>query len=275
MSTGFSHKHNTDDVHLRSVIVGLVNTLNNEVTIKNVVSDTEVKIVKVPFFYAFSGDEKFMQDYFTNWSDCAPDFIEGNYDPIPRGNMTMTGINILNANQTSRFVRGYYTKEVEGQLVRYNSYLNSIPMSLRFNMKVLVDSVLDAFKINQEIIRIFYKTMVFRVNFAGSVIPCQVGFPEDYTVDKQFEYTYGDQLRTTLSFDLEVETYLPIFDAKNEMFAGSKIENFGIGVTAMPRGASSQSVQSADPAGPIGNPSPPFFLKHDPNNAKFDGDYWQ
>jgi hypothetical protein len=229
--TGFSHKYNTDDVLLRAVIVGLINSLNYQIYYENIISDTEVQTVRVPFFYAFSGDERFMQDYFSNWSDCAPSFIEGNYDPIPRGSVTLSGVNILAGNQTSRFVRGYYDKEENGELRRYNSYLNSIPVSMSFNVKILVDSTIDAFKINQEIMRVFYKTLVFRVSFSGTVVPSQAGFSESYVTDKLFEYTYGENSRITLSFDIEVETYFPIFDKKQEMFAGNKIEKVSVNVS--------------------------------------------
>ena len=276
--TGFSHKHNTDDVLLRAVIVGLVNAFNYQIYYENVVSDTERQTVRVPFYYAFSGDERFMQDYFSNWSDCAPTWLEGNYDPIPRGSITLSGVNIQSANQTSRFVRGFFTREKDGELLRYNSYLNSIPVSLQFNVKILTDTALDAFKIQQEIFRVLYKTMVFRVNFAGSVIPSQVGLPETYTMEKQFEYTYGEQNRISLSFDIEVETYFPIFDKKQEMFAGSRIENHIVGVTAhyapLPTGPTGDGTYGISAEEVAKNAHPPF-LKDIEDTSKYSGDYWR
>jgi len=276
--TGFTHKYNTDDVLLRAVIVGLVNSFNDQIYYENVISDTERQTVRVPFFYAFSGDERFLQDYFSNWSDCAPSFIEGNYDPIPRGSITLTGINILMANQTSRFVRGFFTREKDGELLRYNSYLNSIPVSLQFNVKILVDTALDAFKIQQEIMRVLYKTLVFRVNFAGSVVPSQAGLPETYTNDKQFEYTYGEQNRISLSFDIEVETYFPIFDKKQEMFAGSRIEQTTIGVTAhnhpLPTGPTGDGTTGISAEEIKRDISVPFNRDKD-DNSKYSGDYWR
>ena len=292
--TGFNHKYNTDDVLLRAVIVGLINSLNYQVYYENIISDTETQTVRVPFFYAFSGDERFMQDYFSNWSDCAPTFIEGNYDPIPRGSLTLGNVNIQSSNQTSRFVRGYYVKEEKGELLRYNSYLNSIPISMTFNVKILVDTTIDSFKINQEIMRVFYKTLVFRVNFGGVVVPSQAGFPESYVSDKLFEYTYGENNRITLSFDLEVETYYPIFDKKQEMFAGSRIEKLSYGVTAT-GGSSSFNYNdgtippSTSPINdntlgisnasikkyPKGGSQPPGNPQEDPENSRYSGDYWE
>ena len=122
----FNHSYNTDDSIIRANIVGLVNELNNLIKYDNIWGDSLKKEVRVPWFYAMSGDERFLQDYFSNWSDCAPDFIEGNTDPIPRGTIYMSGYSVMSSNLTSRYVRGYYTKEVEGELKRFNSYINSI-----------------------------------------------------------------------------------------------------------------------------------------------------
>lgn len=231
--SGFSHKYNTDDVLIRAIIVGLVNSMNEKISFTNVISDTESKVVNVPFYYNFSGDERFIQEYFQDWSDCLPQMIEGNYDPIPRGSLMIGGVSVVNANMTSRFVRGNFVREEKGELLRYNSYLNSIPMSLIFNVDVLVDTSLDAFKITQSIIKTFYKTLTFRVNFGGVVIPSQAGFSEAYDMQKLVEYTYGDDTKIHIKFDIEVESYYPIFDSKQEMFGGNRIEKTAVGVTAM------------------------------------------
>ena len=157
----FNHKYNTDDAIIRACIVGLVNELNNRIAFENVWDDNRKTVVRVPFFYAMSGDERFLQDYFSNWSDCAPDFIEGNTDPIPRGTIFLSGVSVLASNLTSRYVRGFYTKEVDGELKRFNSYNNSIPIQLNFSAEIMADTTVDSFKITQSIIGTLYRTLVF------------------------------------------------------------------------------------------------------------------
>lgn len=230
----FSHKYNTDDVLIRACIVGLVNELNNRINYEQQWSDKETQIVKVPFFYAMSGDERFLQDYFSNWSDCAPDFIEGNTDPIPRGTIFLTGVSVLSGNLTNRFVRGYYNKEVDGELKRYNSYINSIPVQLNFSAEILVDTSIDTFKIVQSAISVFYRTLVFDVNFKGFRIPTQAGFPDSYATDKQFEFTYGNTDRLKTTFDIEVQCYLPLMDPALEFFAGNTIQETSLTVETGP-----------------------------------------
>lgn len=230
----FSHKYNTDDVLIRACIVGLVNELNNKINYEQKWADKETQIVKVPFFYAMSGDERFLQDYFSSWSDCAPDFIEGNTDPIPRGTIFLTGVSVLSGNLTNRFVRGYYNKEVDGELKRYNSYINSIPVQLNFSAEILVDTSIDTFKIVQSAISVFYRTLVFDVNFKGFRIPTQAGFPDSYATDKQFEFTYGNTDRLKTTFDIEVQCYLPLTDPVLEFFAGNTIQETSLTVETGP-----------------------------------------
>jgi len=278
--TGFNHKYNTDDVLMRAVIIGLINEMNEKIFITNIISDSETKRINIPFYYAFSGDERFWQDYIQNWSDCIPNFIEGNYDRIPRGSLQLSGMNIVSANMTSRYVRGYFVREEEGTLKRYSSYINSIPMSFQFDVKILVDSTIDSFKITQELIKIFYKTMVFRVNYGGTVIPSQAGFPESYTNDKQFEYSFEDQTRTTVSFTLEVETYFPIFDDKQTMFAGDRIEKTTVSIGASGPRANINLINTNEPLAGINKTSDldkneQTFIDSEPDNTKYTGNYWE
>jgi len=222
----FNHKYNTDDAIIRANIVGLVNELNNRIFYENVWEDDRKQTVRVPFFYAMSGDERFLQDYFTNWSDCAPNFIEGNTDPIPRGTLFLTGYSVLASNLTSRYVRGYYTKEVDGELKRFNSYINSIPIQMNFSAEILVDTTIDSFKIVQSITAYLYRTQTYSVNFKGFRVPTQVGFPDTYNIGKQFEFTYGNTERIKVTFDVEVQSYLPVIDEQNEFFGGNQISGY-------------------------------------------------
>lgn len=226
----FSHKYNTDDVIIRAAIVGLIKELNDKLVFENTWEDDRKTTVRIPFFYAMSGDERFLQDAFSNWNDCYPDFIEGNTDPIPRGTIFLSGVSILSSNLTSRYVRGYYTKEVEGQLQRFNSYLNSIPLQLNFNAEILTDTSLDSFKIMQSAISLLYRTLVYSVHYNGFRVPTQAGFPESYASTKQFEFTYGATDRLKVTFDIEVQTYLPIPDPAEEFFAGKAISKLKMSV---------------------------------------------
>jgi hypothetical protein len=220
----FLHKYNTDNVHSRAVIVGMVNLLNSKIYFENVLSDSTIDNVYVPFFYNMGGDERFLQDYFLEWNDCIhPRHADGNYDVIPRGIVTMTNKNIDTGKLTHRFVRGTFIKEVNGELQQFNSYLNSLPISMSFSVEIEVDSNLDAFKVEQAIMETFYKVQVFSVNFRGFRIPCQAGFADSFGVEKTFEFTYQTNARTLVKFDIELETYYPVLDPTTQRSNANRI----------------------------------------------------
>lgn len=223
MSSNYLHRFNTDNVHARAVIVGLINLLNSKIQFENIYSDTESSVVTVPFFYNFGGDERFLQDYFLHWNDCAPRLVDGNIDPIPRGIATLSSSTINTNMLTNRFVRGNYVKQVGGEVLTYNAFLNSIPLTMNFDVEIYADTSLDAFKIQQAVLETFYKTQVFSVEFKGFRVPCQVGFPEDQGIQKTFEFTY--QTDTTIKFAcaLQLETYYPVTDPTTERFGGNRM----------------------------------------------------
>jgi hypothetical protein len=276
----FNHKYNTDDVLIRACIVGLVNELNNRINFENVWEDNKKQIVRVPFFYAMSGDERFLQNYFSNWSDCAPNFIEGNTDPIPRGTIFLNGVSVLSSNLTSRYVRGNYTKEVDGELKQFNSYLNSIPVSMTFSAEILADTTLDSFKIVQSAISVLYRTLVFSVNFKGFRVPTQAGFPDSFAINKQFEFTYGNTDRIKVTFDIELQTYLPIPDPKEEFFAGNRINDFQINFTDInPTASDPGNLKNyTNTAGPEIGPGGPVQGSPNENtglSGQYNGNYWR
>lgn len=212
----YLEKFNRDDIHARAIIVGLINLLNQEIFFVNTISNTEQKIVEVPFYYSNTGDERFLQDYFLEWRDCVhPKFLDGNFDPIPRGVVNIEGMDINTGNLTQRWIRGNFTRLINGQLETFSAYLNSIPLDMNFNVKIQTDTMTDAFKIIQALIEVFYKVQIFNVSFKGVMVPCQVGFPENYNIEKMFEFVYPADTKIEISFSLALETYYPVFDEPN------------------------------------------------------------
>lgn len=207
----FNDRYNTDDVHLRAVQVGLINVLNRSVVIEQVISDTESKMVPVPFYPAQATQERFMQDFYLHYHlDCDTSFAEGNYDQIPRGVVTLESFTIDSASLVNKFVRGTYNRHVDSQVKAYSDYINVIPMNCSLEAEIKATTLVEAYKIVQEFISTFYKSVSYQVSFRGFRVPCQVGFAQDYTIVKPVEFTFGDDKAITITFPMELETYLPV-----------------------------------------------------------------
>lgn len=226
--SGFLEKYNVDEVFLRGVIVGLLRNLNEKVTYTQINQEQQVLKVYIPFFYSMSGDETFLQDFYLDYLDCDGNspFAEGNYDIIPRGVVTLTGVNIDTQSLTNGFVRATYNVEdVQGNMKAYSSYMNSVPLAMSFDIKLRADTLLDTFKIFQSVVQVFYKVFSFSFEFGGMRIPVQVGFPEQYQNDKQLEFSYNNtQKWIETSFSIAVETYYPQKDLETERFRGNLMQ---------------------------------------------------
>lgn len=224
------HKYNNENILIRAILAGLLDILNNQIKYTQIWGDasTAIETISVPWFYNQSGDERFMQDFYTHYAECVPPRpVDGNFDMIPRGIITYTGSGINAQRITSRYVQGRYVKEVDGQLESYVSYLYSIPLTVRIDCEMWIDRQITALKIEQEIREVFYKTLTYYVYYKGLRIGSTVGFPEDVTIDKNIKYSFEADNKIKLNFELEIESYQPVFDPTTEMKTTSRIKRFG------------------------------------------------
>ncbi len=220
-------RYNNEDILVRAVIAGLLDVLNNHIEYKQVWGNDDVETIKVPWFFNESGDERFMQDFYTHYAECLPPRpVDGNFDVIPRGIITYTGSTINAQRITSRYVQGRYVKEVDGKLESYVSFLYSIPLQIRIDCEIRVDRQITALKIEQELRETFYKTVTYYVYYKGMRVGCTVGFPEDIAIEKNIQYSFENDNPIKLTFSLEIESYQPVFDKTTEMKATTKIRGF-------------------------------------------------
>lgn len=226
--------YNNEDILSRAVIAGMLNVLNDKIIYNQVWTNEEIEQVKVPWFYNQSGDERFMQDFYTHYADCNfPRPVDGNFDVIPRGVITYTGSAIDATRITNRFVQGRYMKEVDGKLQSYVSFLYSIPLTVNFDCEIWVDTQITALKLEQAIREYFYKTVTFYVYYKGIRVGCTSGFSESITIDKLIKYSFESENRIKLNFTIEVETYQPVFDPTTEMNANNYIKKIGMSLYQM------------------------------------------
>ncbi|MFW6311170.1 MAG: hypothetical protein ACOC1K_02930 [Nanoarchaeota archaeon] len=222
------HKYNNEDLIIRATIAGLLNVLNNEIKYNQVWDDDDIETINVPWYYNQSGDERFMQDFYTHYAHCLPPKpVDGNFDMIPRGVITYSGSGIDEQRITSRYVQGKYLKEVDGKLNSYVSYLYSLPLSVRFEAEMWIDREISAMKIEQEIREVLYKTKTYYVYYKGMRVGCTAGFPAEVGIQKNIQYSFESDNKIKLSFQVEVETYQPVFDPTIEMLAENRMKGFG------------------------------------------------
>lgn len=235
--SGFSHKYNTDQSVIRYAIIGLLRYLNKTVEYTYQITDNDTKTIKVAFLYDMAGDERFYQDLFIQpgWKDCEPDFIEGNYEYIPRGMIKLSNIIIPTAEIVNRFVRASYTVENNGAIEKRNAQLNSLPFNLSFEAEVFCDTLNEALGITERILEVLFKNIVFHINYNGYIVPCRAGLPDNYTIQKAAEFTFQVGEPIKIMIPIEMSTYKPIPDVGSDRSDANRIytfkHNYEVGTT--------------------------------------------
>ena len=169
-----------------------------------------------------------MQDFYTHYGDCiAPKPADGNFDMIPRGVITYTGSEIDSARTTSRYVQANFLKEVNGQLQSFRAFLYLIPLNVNFDCEIWLDTQITGLKVEQMIREVFYKTITFYIFYKGLRMGCSVGFPESVTLEKNINYSFEQDNKIKLTFNLQVEAYQPVFDNTTEVEADSYMKGIG------------------------------------------------
>lgn len=241
-------RYNTDDIFNRSVIGGLLYLMNNKITYQQVFQDNVVETVHVPcaFNFAYSLDERFMQDNYTFFGQSCfgGTMIDGKFDMLPRCAVSYTGSQIEAGSITNRFIKGKYLKNENGRLTTYESYLYALPVTFSFDCEMWADNMITAFKLEEAVRQTFYKNKTYNVLYRGMKIGCCVGFPETNTVsNKTTQYQFSDTDRQIkLNFSLAVETYQPVFDDNLAIEAANRIEFIGWDVR-MPANSSRKSLK--------------------------------
>jgi len=223
------HTYNNENILTRAVLAGILDILNNKIKYKQAWADDDIETIEVPWYYNQSGDERFMQDFYTHYAHCVPPRpVDGNYDIVPRGIVTYSGSSIDEQRITSRFVQGTYVKDTgDGKLEQYVSFLYSIPLTVRIDCEMWIDTQVTALKIEQEIREVFFKNVTFYVYYKGMRIGCTAGFPADLAIEKNIQYAFESDNKIKLTFQIEIESYQPVFDPTTEQLASNKMSGIG------------------------------------------------
>lgn len=224
---------NTDDIFLRNLTIALLDLLNGEMEMTLARGDHNESF-KVPFLYNYGTDEGFLKDFYVGLPDnCKIPVAEGTYDIIPRGIVTLSSFQVKTSDLTNKFMRGSFTevekgKNDENQLVGYSAQLFSLPLAVKFDIKVMSDNLNKTFKIAEKMLEINFSNRVVYFQYRGVRIPAQFTFPAVETVEKSYKFTFADNNKVNLNLSLDVETYFPSFEATSKRKASNVMERIDI-----------------------------------------------
>lgn len=210
--SAYNQEFNKDNTILRYIIVALLAELKDKVYYYNQIDEDTLKKIPVPFFYSITGDGRFLMDNFLYDAEAKGKAI-GDYETVPRGIIQLTGISIDSGNQTNKFTRGEFVQEWEGILKTFSLETNFLPLNMSFDCTVVCSSNLEMLKVTESLMSKIYKNTLFQVDLGMMRVQASFSVPEDYTQNRLFEFQLNDKKEWSVTFPIEVSSFMPVFES--------------------------------------------------------------
>ena len=223
---------NSRGIYFVNATAGLLDKFNRNVYIEQI-EEGQVKTYEVPFYHHFGADEGFMRDFFMNVDHGCKlaERAEGNFDVRPFGIVKYNGFSVRTGDMTNKYVRGTMVKEstndnLEKSLMAYSAYLMRVPVSIKYGVSVKCDNYGQGFRISQAVLEALYKSSVVYFQYEGMRIPGDVMLSDSHDLDKKTVFTYEDDNKASINFDVELHTAFPVFDREKMSFRSGIIKEF-------------------------------------------------
>ena len=224
-------KFNFEDVFFRDLTVCVLDTLEDKIKWTNRFTIGD-RFVKVPIYYSMSGDERFLLDSFSDDIVSENRFVELNTDVIPRGHLTMTSFNIKSDEFANPNVWLRMVVENEQEIRKIITKVRAIPISVSYDLTIILGSELDSFKCSQAILDTMwlYKFMYFEYNFMN--IDAVIIMPDTSQIEMSRDKNLTSDNSIKLKCTFTVDTYYPAFRPDRVSGTGYPID-YGSGMKDM------------------------------------------
>lgn len=210
--SSYNQEFNKDNTILRYLVVGMLAELSKKVYYYNQIDEDTLKKIEVPFFYSISGNERFLLDNFMFDAEKAGKAI-GDYEVVPRGIVQMNSLAIDSSAQTNKFTRAEFVREWEGVLKTFSLMTNFLPVTLGFSVTLICSNNLEMLKVSESIMSKLYKGTLFNCDLGMFRVNAAMIVPEDYSQDRLFEWGLNDKKEFQVTFDMELQSFMPVFES--------------------------------------------------------------
>lgn len=222
----YNQTKNYDNSVLRYVIIALLAELRDKIYIYQHPDNDTTEKVEIPFMYSITGSERFLKDEFLY------DAIDngkaiGDYEKVPRGVLNIQSIGIDSGSQMNKFTQAKFVHEVDGILKTFYLRCCFLPLNLSFSCDMVCSSQLEMLKVTETIMSKLYAVNIFYVDLGMMQVQSSYTLPTDYSQERPVEFTMDGQKEYKVSFNIEVKSFLPVFehgityDEINEMVKGT------------------------------------------------------
>ena len=200
---------NYDSVYFRDITLTFIKNFKQKIWWFNRFSDKTV-LVTVPFYYSMTGDERFLMDAFVD--DVVDKRVELNTDVIPRGHVTLTNVTPNFSELANPHTWMKSTIETESETYRIISKVVAMPITLTYDVEILVESEIDAFKCLAKVINTMQIYKFFDFEYKGVFIEAMLKMPEGQDITMPREQNLSNDSKRSIKYTIEVKSHYPIFD---------------------------------------------------------------
>lgn len=217
---------NYDEVFFRDLSIAFIKNWRQKIWWFNRFTDKTVLVV-VPFYYSMTGDERFLLDAFSD--DVVGNRVELNTDIIPRGHVTMTGVapNFSELANPHTWVKS--TVETDAETYRIISKIMAIPVTVSYDLEILVDSEADALKCVAKIMNTIQIYKFFDLEHKGLYTECVMKMPENAEITVPREHNMSSDSKISVKYSIEVKTHYPVIDLNWDGNLDSMLKLLGLG----------------------------------------------
>ena len=196
-------KLNYDDDFLRALTVSVLDTLEGEIYWEYRFSSGTRKVV-VPFYYSYTGDEKFAIDTFVDDVVSNNRLTELNTDIIPRGVLTMTGFDMLTDQLANPNVWVRVPIEDKGEMKNILARIRPIPIAAKYELGIVLNSENDYFKCSEALMNTIgvYRYLAFQYNNFNINAVIQMPDTNQFEITRDANLTSKNQIKLTTTFEV-------------------------------------------------------------------------
>ena len=210
-----NEQRNYDDIYFRMIGASLVKTLHTSVTWINYFHDKKIRVV-VPFYLSLPGSDKYLLDAFVD--DIVGERLELNTDQIPRGIVTFKSF----STDTSSFANPneylLNKREINGEMKAFLQKTKAVPIKINYDVDIVLNSEIDTLKCSEKLINTLFNYMFFNLDYHGMKIDAVFTLPDDKDIEIQRDVTLDSDVKKTIKFSLEVNSYYPIFMVEKDRY---------------------------------------------------------
>lgn len=200
--------------------------------IKGFLSDMRERInirgEAIPYVILNTGDDRMWLEY--KGQDMSIEPLEvsnenGIYNAVPRCNVDMSNIEILEDQLTNPHIRGTFDLEHEDELFSIDAEFRRMPVKISVSLTYIIGSFTDMLEATQKIISSLAFLHTYQIEYMGQSICSGYRIPSSINGEKNIQFDGGttENKHRLIRLDVEIESNLPVFEGRTAI-----VNNIGL-----------------------------------------------